>query len=371
VISEARRAAASFELLDANGTVTKSGQAEALVGDEALTVGDVSVSYLDADVLTAHDYRVDLELWPGGRLALSQLGRRFDTFAKELRRVRNQARVSGLLAHGVTMPEVFQGAVLTRGEYRPCELQVYDTHVTVVAGDDDPWQLPLGAMSALGGRENPPAIVIETRDGLTTFGQLARRRDACVASIAERREAQRRLLAELTGQTLFADGWSVARGQIRDFDELVARFTAPERADCARTLLESASDSPRLGFVQLLDPDGDALRSPVALPDNWASFLLVPLANVVVLELLAGPAAATYAFRAPIDDVNRDLQLLHFRRAPLALTPEQAVLTPENPHRLALRRLAPLQRLRVATVGRVIHSGGWGEALRAVVTGSG
>ena len=46
-----------------------------------------------------------------------------------------------------------------------------------------------------------------------------------------------------------------------------------------------------------------------------------------MLEILAGPSAATYVFEAPIEDVNRDLQLLHFRRGALALTEAEAELT--------------------------------------------
>jgi hypothetical protein len=360
---DARRAPVSFTLSDGNGSVRQSGEAEAVVGDDALVVGPVTVSWLDADVVAAADYRIQLDLWPQGRLVLSQLGRRFDTFAAELQRIRNQGRVAGLLAHGVTMPEVFSGALLSREGPTPAELQVYDTHVTVVPLDRDPWQLPLGAITSMRAQANPPAIVLETQGGLTTVGQLARRRDACEAAIAERREAQRRLLADVTGQAGFSDGWAIGRSQIPSFEELIEQYAAPERASGARQLLAVATAEPRLGFVQLLDPDGDAVRGPSALPENWAAFLLVPSGTLTVLEILAGPSAATYAFRGDLDAVNRDLQLLHFRRAPLALTGDQAQLTPSNPHRLALRKLEPLERLRAATVARVFHTDGWANSL--------
>jgi hypothetical protein len=132
-------------------------------------------------------------------------------------------------------------------------------------------------------------------------------------------------------------------------------------------LLAAADAEPRLGFVQLLDPDAEALQSPTALPEHWAAFLLVPTGALVVLEILAGPAAATYVFKGAIEAVNRDLQALHFRRSPLALTDEQAVVTPVNPHRLALRRLAPLQRLRACITARIIHTEGWAKALRSAL----
>ena len=144
--------------------------------------------------------------------------------------------------------------------------------------------------------------------------------------------------------------------EIRDFTGLLERFTAPERVSCAHTLLDGASADPRIGFVQLLDPDHEGLQSAAPLLSNWAVFLLVPVAASAVLEMLAGPAAATYVFREGLDVVNRDLQLLHFRRAQLALGEEQAAISVDNPHRLALRKLDPLKRLRSVTVARIIHN---------------
>jgi len=361
VVAEPRRAAAAFELLDATGNVRHSGEAEALIGDDALSVGPVTVSWLDADRLSAADYRIELHLWPEGRLVLRQLGRRFDAFTHELRSVRNQARVAGMLAHGITMPDVFEGAVLAP-EVRPAELQIYDTHVTVVPEVDGPWQVPLGALTGVREESEPPGITLVTPASLTTLGRFGRQRDACLAAIIERRDAQQQLLAEVTGEVGFSDGWGLRPTQVRDFTKSVERFSAPERLSCARTLLDAATADPRIGFVQLLDPDHEGLESAAPLPGNWAVFLLVPVAAGTVLEMLAGPSAATYVFRDEIDTVNRDLQLLHFRRAPLALTEEQAAISGDNPHRLALRKLEPLKRLRSAIVARIIHNERWTSA---------
>ena len=366
--TDPRRAGATFALSDAGGAVTQHGEAEAVIGDDALNVGPVTASFLDADALRAADYRIELDLWPGGRLVLTQMGRRFDAFTGELRRIRNQARVAGLLAHGTTMPEVFGGALLGGTAPRPADLQVYDTHVTIVPEDGDPWQLPLGAVTSLRSQDDPPAVVLETDTTPAIIGQLARRRDACHALFVRRLEEQRQLLEGLTGQPGFSDGRGVPRAAVRGFDNLLARSTAPERAPCAGALVAAATDEPRLGFVRLLDPDPQAMQAPTALPESWAAFLLVPVGALTVLEILAGPAAATYVFREGIDAVNRDLQVLHFRRAPLALTPEQAEVTPANPHRLALRRLEPLQRLRARTTARLIHNEGWTEALRVALS---
>jgi hypothetical protein len=216
-------------------------------------------------------------------------------------------------------------------------------------------------------QDDPATVVLKTEAGQTVVGQLGRHRDAFHRSVLGRLEEQARLLTHLTGQEGFADGLGIPRTRINGFERLLERFTAPERMACAKALLAGASGEPRLGFAQLLDPDGEALQSPEALPEHWASFLLAPAGNLTVLEILAGPSAATYVFRGGIEAVNRDLQALHFRRSPLALTGEQAEVTPANPHRLALRKLEPLQRLREGTTARLIHTESWAKALQSAL----
>lgn len=360
---DTRRAPASFRLTDGRGAVAAEGQGTAVIDDDRVSVGSVTVSFLDADTLETGDYRIAIGCWPGGVLELSQLGRRFDSFTAELRRTRSQARVAGLLAHGVSMPEVFPGITLGR-DPQPVECQVYDAHVTIVPAERDPWQIPLGALTAVERDEEPPSVTLATADGLTVIGHLARRRDEFSREVERRRQAQARQLHALTGRAVFADGIGVERRNLPDWNQLLARWTVPERAECVAALLQAArAGEPRFGFAQLLDPDGGAQERLPDLPDHWATFLLVPAGPLTALEILAGPSAATYLFEAPIDAVNRDLQLLHFRRAALALSDADAELTPTNPYRLALRRLEPLKRLRAAKRARLVHGAGWSAAL--------
>jgi hypothetical protein len=364
VTDELRRAKAAYELRGAVGELTAHGSAQAAITDEGVSVGPVTIAFLDADTLHAADYRIEIGCWPSGTLVLTELGRRFDTFAAELRRTRDHARVAGLLAHGVAMPAVFSGAFLGTGSPHQVDCHVYDTHVTFVPRDADPWQLPLGALTTIEAQDDPPAVALGTADGPTVIGQLARMRDEFHRLVAQRRDAQAQLLVALTGVPGFADGLGIERPRVPGFERLVERFTATDRAECAAALLKAArGGEPRLGFVQLLDHDADSLQSPEALPERWASFLLVPVGPLTGLEILAGPSAATYVFGAPMADVNRDLQLLHFRRSALALSGKDAEPAAGNPWRLALRKLEPLGRLRAATRARLIHGEGWAGAL--------
>jgi hypothetical protein len=364
VTDEPRRARAAWALEDAAGRRSQQGESEAVIDDTGLRVGMLNAAFLDVDALRVADYRIELDLWPTGRLVLTDLGRRFETFSTTLRQTRNQARVAGLLAHAPEMPEVFEGALLHPEPAGPAELQVYSTHVTIVPADADPWQVPLGALDDVTVSDHPPSVVLKAGTEQIVIGQLARRRDAFRTTVSAQRNAQAQLLAGYTNRNGFADGLGMPRDRISGFDALLDRCCCSERLDGAKKILAAtAGNEPRLGFVQLLDPDEESLQAKSALPENWASFLLVPAGKCVVLEILAGPAAATYMFEGDIESVNRDLQQLHFRRAPLALTAVQAEITPDNPYRLALRRLEPLKRLRTATRARLVHSAGWEKAL--------
>ena len=93
--NDTRRAAANWALFDATGREQDRGEAEAVIDDEGLNVGLAGVAFVDVDALEVSERRVELELWPDGRLRVEGLGRRHDAFVAELGRARNGARVAG------------------------------------------------------------------------------------------------------------------------------------------------------------------------------------------------------------------------------------------------------------------------------------
>lgn len=367
---DTRRAACVVELRVEGRPSRPPFDADALVDDDGLTAGDIRLAWLDADRLEVGDHRLTVGLWPGGTLLLSRLARRFDAFSEALAAARDRGRVVGFLAHAPAPPTTYSGAVLRGSGRVAARILLYPTHVTVVPDGEDPFQVPIGALSGIEALEDPPAVVLRTARGETVVGQLARRRDAFMAAVGKARDTQATRWADYAGQGGFGDGVALARARVKDFDGLLARCCAPERIEGARWLVDGArGGDARLGFAALLDPDPQDLRAPSVLPENSASFLLVPAGRLVVFEILSGPAAATYVFAAPIDQVGDDLQALHLRRGALALTDAQARRLEDNPYRLALRRLGPLQRLRAATTARVVHADGWREAMAAALAG--
>lgn len=365
---ETRRALCSFEAEGLAGAPAR-GEGEALVDDDGVSVAGVRVEFLDADALTDERRVLTLGVHPAGTLRISMLARRHETFSKALAEARTDARLRGLLAHGLGVPERFDGAVLEPGPAADARLLVFPTHVAAVPAGTDPFQVPFGSVTDVSFTEGTWEVVLETPSGNVHFGRLARRTDAFARAVRKAREAMLERCAKASGTRLFADGRAVPATALgTDFERLLVSFSAPERLDGAREIVTRAGrDGCRLGLAELLDPDEDSLAAKEELPENTAAFLLATVGDRVVLELLSGPSAATYVFRGATDAIAADLAAIHFRRRGLALSEEETRGPAGRPYRLALRRLEPLKRLRAATAARVLHTEGWGESLNKVL----
>lgn len=368
--SETRRARCRFETDGMSGAPAE-GEAEARITDEGISVGPVSVEFLDADLLVDEDRVLALGLYPEGTLRLFHLGRRHQTFASALASARDGARLAGMLAHGLSAPVRFSGTLREPGGPVPARLLIYATHLAVVPDAADPFQLPFGSFDEITFDEAAWDVRIGTAGRCFVFGQLARQTEAFARALSMAWEDQKRRFSKASGTSSFADGLAVPATELAGFGGLLERFTASERIEGARLLVELAGrEQVGLGLVELLDPDPDGLAAAVPLPHNMAAFLMAGVGDLpgvgdlAVLEILSGPSAATYVFRGRGEAIGRDLQALHFRRGPLALSEAELAGPASRPYRLALRRLEPLRRLRAATVARVVHGTGWEAALR-------
>jgi hypothetical protein len=356
---ETRRATGRWEWSGPGALASGEGPLE--ISDDGVAAGPVAVEFLDAEALTDADRVLTLGLFPEGSLRLSMLARRHDTFAAALDEARDRARLAGLLAHGVTVPETFAGALLADG--REARFLVYATHVAVVPKTGDPFQIPYGDVTAVSFEEAAWAVVLATSAGPVAFGGLGRQTDAFHRAVTGARDAQGRRLEAIAGSPVFADGRGIAARALPEFDRLLEAWAAPERADCAAAIRAAADrNATRIGLVELLDHDGESLAARTPLPENVAAFLLAEVKGNVVLEILSGPSAATYVFKGDVEAINRDLRQLHVRRRPLSLSEKEAAGEAGRPYRLALRKLEPLKRLRVAITARLIHTEGWVEA---------
>lgn len=363
-VEETRRALCAFEA-EGIADAPVHGEGEARIDDEGVSVGGLRVEFLDVDVLTDERRVLTLGLHPAGTLRISMLARRHETFSKALGEARDAARVRGLLAHGLGVPESFEGAILEPGPSRDARLLVWPTHVAVVPAGADPFQVPLGGVTDVRFTEGTWEVVLDAPGGPFHFGRLARRTDAFARSVRAARAAMLERCANASGTRHFADGRAVAASVLgSDFERLLEAWSAPERLDGAREIVRRAGrDATSLGLAELLDPDEEGLAAKAELPENTAAFLLAEVRGRAVLELLSGPSAATYIFRGTRAEIAADLAALHLRRRGLALTRAEESGPAGRPYRLALRRLDPLKRLRTATLVRIVHDARWSESL--------
>lgn len=86
-----RLPAPGSRLLSALAPDVRIGTKECPIHDDGVSVGPVTIAFLDADTPHAADHRIEIGCWPSGALVLTELGRRFDACAAELRRARDHA----------------------------------------------------------------------------------------------------------------------------------------------------------------------------------------------------------------------------------------------------------------------------------------
>ena len=378
---------------DAAGQAVSSGDAEFRLFADRLQVAargaaPFDVEFLDVDAVVSSDYGIELSLWPEGKLSLQKLGRLWESFSAALLDARDDAVLHGALAHGLAEKARFEGAAADSDPAPPAWLRVYPTNLAVVPRGGLPFQVPWGAVEEIRLEHASYTVVLRSASQTHRIGRLARRTEAFQRACEEaRREQQERIVLAITPHLpalspiasrrltgAFQDGLGVAQSVLEaaapgSFDGLLERLASGERLERARRLAElSRPGEARIGVVELLDAEAasaaggeeDAGENGSPLAENLAAFLLAPIASApgVALELLSGPSAATYVFRAGeggIGAINADLQAIHLRRAVLALTEAQAAGPAGRPYRLALRALPEVARLRGAIIGRILH----------------
>jgi hypothetical protein len=398
-------AAGEHTFADSAGKTLSSGDAEIRLFADRLQIAPpgeapFDLEFLDVDAVRSADYGIELSLWPEGKLVLARLGRLWESFAAALLDARDDAALHGALAHGLAEKARFDGAIADAESPVSAWLRVYPTHLAAMPRGGLPLQVPWGAVEEI--RFDEPSYSVVLRAGAVErrFGRLARKTEAFRLACEEaRREQQERIalavkphlpaLSPIASRRLtgaFQDGLGVSRSVLEavapgSFDGLIELLASGERRERARKLAAaSRPGEARVGIVELLDAEqrteeGAGKETGTAPPqaetpplsENLAAFLLAPLAAapVVALELLCGPAAATYVFQANAADpagglagINVDLQTIHFRRAVLALTEAQALAAAGRPYRLALRAVPAVARLRAATLARIAHRRG-------------
>lgn len=149
----------NYSMTDEKGEPLAGGEASGMLNAESLSVfpklGEtLLLSLREITGLNAADYRLEIVLSSGEKLAFFNLGRRFDDFVRELVKARNEVLLKDMLMQEKVLKQnvkatysFFEGEQLARTG--PCEVRVYETGLLVLPETSDPFRLPFSYVSGV------------------------------------------------------------------------------------------------------------------------------------------------------------------------------------------------------------------------------
>ncbi|CAJ36591.1 hypothetical protein [Methanocella arvoryzae] len=148
----------NYSMADEKGEPLAGGEASASINAESLSVSPrmgepLLLSLREITALNAADYRLEIVLSSGEKLAFFNLGRRFDDFVRELVKARNEILLKDMLMEEKVLKQSVKGTYsLSEGEQvsrsGPCEVRVYETGLLVLPEASDPFRLPFSFISS-------------------------------------------------------------------------------------------------------------------------------------------------------------------------------------------------------------------------------
>ncbi len=385
--------------------ILSQGKARAAITEESLSImpkyGDPLFFLLrDIDRMTVEDYEIGLTMGTES-LLLSRLGRRFDDFGRQLRRMRHEVFITDLLMY----ERLRQGGLKGHASYQPgdegrafsgpCEIRLYETALVLLPTDDEPMRMPYGFMTRF--EEADYSLTIGTQQGDTLvlsrlgrqFALLTRVLSAIINDLSVKVQEVLRELAPTASPAvvrqaagLLRDGQAVKRQQLEALSpELWCSLE--ERLALAGLKYEydhlcsvGRGDLISIGIKRGLlgEETGDYLWFLVPIYDVDAS----RPGNALALEAAAGEGQgrATYFFRIMtreqyritqdrdtlqqaaadcIEEVNRCMIAVNFRREPIYLQDESLKKPHYQRYAAAVRKIPELRNLRRRFIGRVFH----------------
>lgn len=380
-----------------NGTVSVSEDGLVVDGTESV----YRFGYRDIRSIDADNYQLELVLEPGTRLSLTKLGREFDPLVRALYEHRNSMLIEDLL---INEPLRLRG-IDARLEYRDprrgttieseCEVRLYETGIVFLPRADLPVRLPYGTIVDV--TPGNYSLRIETDAGeVARLSKLGRRFAALQKGLAERRSALTEATVALL-ESVLPETDPVVRSrlasQMRDGRAVSRQEVSAEVGTDVWGRLEAALEAAGIG-AEYEYVESQAVHARVSIgvkrglqSGSEAEYLwtLVPVGdtdhtepgNAIVMEASGGSTArATYLFQITpveeyaeiesqealdrtvteaIQDVNRAMLGVNFRREPIYLSREKLAEPRYATYHSALTLVPALDRLREAFLGRVHH----------------
>jgi hypothetical protein len=411
---------ASYALTEDGGGLLARGESTVLLDSEKLTVLPASgeplvVSYRDISAILRGDYRIDLGLISKEKLTLSDLGRKFEDFLRNLTNLNNEVVLKDLLMNETLLKSGLEadwgctdegGVETKKGQ---CELRVYETGLVIIGEDGSFVRIPYGYVAQV--RVQDYRMFVDTEYGQShVFSRMGRSLDECYLmisnSINELSTKTQLLLKETFPSRdpalirrvarLMKDGRAARRADIEavfpemwgELEKKLEPFGIKEEYE----YLKSLSQAERMCIGVKRGLMGDITGLYV--------YFLAPIfsaepgrpGNAIAMEAAseADTGRATYFFRIAeesayqglktlkdlqdacdlaLAQLNRNLITVNFRREPIFLTDDQLESAAFAGYRRAISMVPSLKELRRLFIGRVIHHSPeqWRESVRQLL----
>jgi len=395
----------TLKVTDFDGRSCFEGKARLSLGREFLglhaTGGeDYLVRYRDLDGLLDENYTVLLAT-AQNRFIISMLGKFYNGVLKDLRRLRRDDTIIGLLLDDFREIDEFSakyahlgggGEVIARGD---CDLLVFDRAVLVWPVEAENGFIKIFYSDVTAASSSDIALRLELDGGeVLTFTMMGRRLPAALKAIKDCREAHMAKLRNAVSTAfaglaqekvkalvgLLKEGLAVPLKRLEEVDPSVVRtiedgISADEELkDTYEFLLERGVPEQVYAGVQVEKFGLDDQE-----PSFW--FLIAQPEGALAMEVTSHRGHATYFFRSGrteesgdgaarvARELGRALVDLRFRRTPIYLTGDELQKPDNARYAFAARRLPYLHEVRRRFLGRVVHRSteGWRSSVEELL----
>jgi hypothetical protein len=369
-----------FQYLNESGSVLSEGQCRFLFDKETATLTPASGAPIvfdlgDLNAVLSEDWEIRLPLYTGRVLVMRQLGHAYETLAHDLLEAYRDRAVQCLLLEDLEELERFPATLTASGE---AELRLYKTNLAVFPLAAQAFQWRLADIDSVEFNSENYEVVIQARGNKLAIRRLGKRTEEFVAKLREAIAAvaakSSRMLHDIF-PFLNPDQLRAVAGQWHEGGIASVQKLAEIHAGIVNALSANAVDSDLKPYYEyllsrtvkegvhagfkLIKAETAAESGGGESKDEVLYWFLFPLGNVVAWEASSKSGRATYFFQQTltIDELNRTLGMLNFRRRPIYLSDEDFASDPQyRRYAIATRQLPELQRLRKSFSGRAMHS---------------
>jgi hypothetical protein len=396
---------AEYNLLDSSNNQIESGNTRLLLGGESLGLKPIDGQtrrFLLREIadISPDDYVVTISLGEAGKVVLSQLGKDYENFFRELLQRRSALLLLDLLMEEPLVSDNTKAAFEHNDDKGNTKighaiLRLYQTALVVIPEVGTPVRLPFSDISRAVKENYSFHIRTEFGEGFV-FSQMGRDLDPFAHTLVDLSQ-NLKLKAQALAKELMPSSDQMT---VLKLGELLKEGRAARRRDIValgenlwtefeqQILGSEASEAYK--FLQSIGQAQDTcigVKRGLKEGENDYLWFMVPVyatdprqpGNAVIMEAVSsdGENRATYAFRLVsrrqypemktpdalqtefgnfIRTVNRALIAVNFRREPIYITPEMLLQTQYARYRYSIASLPELRRLRWLYIGRVIHS---------------